>query len=49
MQMIKWRNISMNIIDELYEEVRQVEREIELLEERREALFSRIDRESEGE
>ena len=49
MQMIKWRNILMNIIDELYEEVRQVEREIELLEERREALFSRIDQESEGE
>ena len=39
----------MNIIEELYEEVREVERQIELLEERREALFSRIDQESEGE
>lgn len=39
----------MNIIEELHEEVREVERQIELLEERREALFSRIDQESEGE
>ena len=38
----------MNIIEELYEEVRQVEREIELPEERREALFVRIDQESEN-
>ena len=38
----------MNIVDELYEEVREVERQIELLEERREALFSRIDQESEN-
>jgi hypothetical protein len=39
----------MNIVDELYDEVREVERQMELLEERREALFQRIDKELEGE
>jgi ubiquinone biosynthesis protein UbiJ len=38
----------MNELDELYEEVRQVEREMELLEERRETLFARIDNELES-
>jgi hypothetical protein len=39
----------MSIVNELYDEVREVERQIELLENRREALFKRIDEELEGE